>query len=226
MTEKGAFMKEKTVKLLPVALLAAVMLTGCGGPSDIEFADADAAKAALNSAQTIYLQGNYAAIKQKTDILADGKVAAYLKGKTVSVDGEMWFRYDFVTDEPINEDGEDYYTSTTYGYYDADGNCLGYAQMRSIKQEDGDFTRNIYFMDADGNLRPYCIEENGYYAWDDDGNVIATGDWDADFRLSFMDDACHVQIDKVEDAAVQMDFMDIMIMYARLFNEADFWLRD
>ena len=144
-------MKEKIVKLLPVALLAAVMLTGCGKPSDIEFADVDAAKAALNSAQTIYLQGNYAAVKQKTDILADGKVAAYLKGKTVSVDGEMWFRYDFVTDEPINEDGEDYYTSTTYGYYDADGNCLGYAQMRSIKQEDGDITRNIYFMDADGN---------------------------------------------------------------------------
>ena len=187
-------MKEKIVKLLPVALLAAVMLTGCGKPSDIEFADADAAKAALNSAQTIYLQGNYAAVKQKTDILADGKVAAYLKGKTVSVDGEMWFRYDFVTDEPINEDG--------------------------------DFTRNIYFMDADGNLRPYCIEENGYYAWDDDGNVIATGDWDADLRLSFMDDACHVQIDKAEDATVQMDFMDVMIMYARLFNEADFWLRD
>ena len=41
-----------------------------------------------------------------------------------------------------------------------------------------------------------------------------------------MNDACHVQIDKAEDATVQMDFMDVMIMYARLFNEADFWLRD
>ena len=28
------------------------------------------------------------------------------------------------------------------------------------------------------------------------------------------------------DAAVQMDFMDVMIMYARLFDEADFWLRN
>ena len=28
------------------------------------------------------------------------------------------------------------------------------------------------------------------------------------------------------DAAVQMDFMDVMIMYARLLDEADFWLRN
>lgn len=28
------------------------------------------------------------------------------------------------------------------------------------------------------------------------------------------------------DAAGQMDFMDVMIMYARLFDEADFWLRN
>ena len=28
------------------------------------------------------------------------------------------------------------------------------------------------------------------------------------------------------DAAVQMDCMDVMIMYARLFDEADFWLRN
>lgn len=28
------------------------------------------------------------------------------------------------------------------------------------------------------------------------------------------------------DAAGQMDFMDVMIMYARLFGEADFWLRN
>ncbi len=218
-------MKGKTIELVSVALLAVVALTGCRGASDIEFDDADAAKAALNHAQTIYLQGNYAAVKQKTNILADGKVAAYLNGKTVSVDGEMWFRFDYVTDEWINEDGEDYYAGTTYGYYDADGNCLGYAQQRDMEQ-DGEYTYNIYFMDAEGILRPYCIEKNGYYAWDDEGNVIATGDWDADFRITFMNDACHVQIDKAEDAAVQMDFMDVMVMYLRLFDEADFWLRD
>ena len=217
-------MKRKFLVILS-AVLAAGLLTACGGPSDIEFADADAAKAALNQAQTIYLEGNYAAVKQKTDILADGKVAAYLKGKTVSINGETWFSIDYVTDEWINEDGEDYSAATTYGYYDADGNCLGYAQQRGMGQDD-DYSYNFYFLDADGNPKDYCIEENGYYAWDDDGNVIATGDWDSDFKITFMDDACHVQIDKVEGATTQMDFMDVMVMYLRLFNEADFWLGD
>ena len=218
-------MKTKRLTALLLAGAAAVTLSACGGPSDIEFADADAAKAALNNAQTIYLEGNYAAVKQKTDILADGKVAAYLTGKTVSINGETWFSIDFVTDEWINEDGEDYSPGTTYGYYDADGNCLGYAQQRGMGQ-DGDYTYYIYFMDAEGNLRPYFIEENGYYAWDEDGETIATGDWDADFRPAFMDDACHVEIDRYVRADVQIEFMDAMVMYLRLFDEAEFWLGD
>jgi hypothetical protein len=69
--------------------------------------------------------------------------------------------------------------------------------------------------------------ENGYYAWDADGNVIATGDWGSDFfKLSLMNDDCHVQIDMAEDASTQMDFMDKMVMYLGLFDEADFWLGD
>ena len=217
-------MKGKTIKIWLSTALVAAVLSGCGA-SDIEFPDTAAAKEALNRAQTIYLAGNYAAVNQKTDILADGKVAAYLNGKTVSISGETWFRIDYVTDEWINEDGEDYFAGTTYGYYAADGSCLGYAQRRGIKQDD-DYTDNIYFMDAKGSLRPYYIEINGYYAWDSDGNVIATGDWNPDFKITFMGDACHVQIDKAEDAAVQMDFMDVMVMYMRLFDEAEFWLED
>lgn len=219
-------MKKAGLAGLLLAGIAAVLLSGCRGASAIEFPDADAAKAALNQAQTIYIEGNYAAVKQKTDILADGKVAAYLNGKTVTINGETWFRIDYVTDEWINEDGEDYSAGNTYGYYDAEGNCLGYAQRRGVKQQDGEYTDNYYFMDAEGNLKDYCIEKDGYYAWDSDGNVIATGDWDPDFRITFMDDACHVQIDKAEDATVQMDFMDAMVMYLRLFDEAEFWLED
>lgn len=219
-------MKGKIVKILSGIMMAAAAISGCGGASDIEFSDTAAAKEALNQAQSIYLKGNYAAVNQKTDILADGKVAAYLNGDTVSVNGETWFSIDFVTDEWINEDGEDYSPGNTYGYFDAEGNCLGYAQRRGYKLEDGDYTDNYYFMDAEGNLRDYCIHVNGYYAWDSEGNLIAKGDWYPDFRLAFMNDACHVEIDMEEDAAVQMDFMDKMVMYIRLFDEAEFWLRD
>mgnify|MGYP000054842378 CR=1 FL=1 len=216
-------MRNKELTGLLFAGVMAVALSGCSGASDIEFADTDAAKAAMNHARSIYLEGNYDAVNQKTDILADGKVAGYLNRKTVSINGETWFRYDFVTDEWINEDGDDYIAGNTYGYYDADGNCLGYAQLRSMQQDDEYY---YYFMDAEGNLKNYRIEENGYYAWDNDGNVIATGDWHSDFRISFMDDACHVQIDMKDDATTQMDFMDKMVMYILLFDEAEFWLRD
>ena len=216
-------MKGRILKTFLVTILAVTMLSGCKKASDIEFSNTDAAKNALDHAQSIYIEGNYAAVNQKADILADGKVAGYLNGKTVSIDGETWFRYDFVTDEWINEDGEDYIVGNTYGYYDANGKCLGYAQLRSWKQDDGYY---YYFMDAEGNQKDYRMEENGYKAWDNDGNVIATGDWHPDFRLSFMNDACHVQIDMADDATTQMDFMDKMIMYVRLFKEAEFWLRD
>ena len=145
-------MKKAGLAGLLLAGIAAVLLSGCRGASAIEFPDADAAKAALNQAQTIYIEGNYAAVKQKTDILADGKVAAYLNGKTVTINGETWFRIDYVTDEWINEDGEDYSAGNTYGYYDAEGNCLGYAQRRGVKQQDGEYTDNYYFMDAPQNF--------------------------------------------------------------------------
>lgn len=220
---KSEYMNGKILKTFLVTILAVATLSGCKKASDIEFSDADAAKKALDHAQSIYIEGNYDAVNQKADILADGKVAGYLNGKTVSIGGETWFRYDFVTDEWINEDGKDYITGNTYGYYDADGNCLGYAQLRSRTQDDGYY---YYFMDAEGNLKDYRMEENGYKAWDNDGNVIATGDWHPDFRLSFMNDACHVQIDMADDASTQMDFMDKMIMYVRLFKEAEFWLSD
>lgn len=219
-------MTKKTWFVLLLAIISACMLTACGGASDIEYDSIDAAKEALNQAQTIYIEGNYDSVKQKSDILADGNVAAYLKGRTVIIDGETWFSIRFVTDEWINEDGDDYSAGTTYGYYDADGNCLGYAQKRGMG-EDGEYTYNFYFMDAEGNLKPYSIGENGYYAWDADGNVIATGDWGSDFfKISLMNDDCHVQIDMAEDASTQMDFMDKMVMYLRLFDEADFWLGD
>ena len=226
-------MSRKVLAGLLLAGALAIALSGCRSASKIEYSDTDAAKAALDQAQTIYIEGNYETPNQKADILADGKVAGYLKESgifgtqkwTVTVDGETWFSIRFVTDEWINEDGEDYGAGNTYGYYDADGNCLGYAQSRGVKQDD-EYTDHYYFMDADGNLKDYCMEENGYYAWDSKGNVIATGDWDPDFRVSFMGDSCHVQIDTAEDASTQMDFMDKMVMYLRLFREAEFWLGD
>ena len=214
-------MKERTWLASALAILAATMLTACGGEKEAasEFDSKDAAKAALNQAQTIYIEGDNEAVVQKSGILADDKVAAHLDGWTVSINGETWFRIDFVTDEWINEDGEDYSAGNTYGYYDADGKCFGYAQNRGYTLEDGGYTYNYYLMDAEGNLKSYYIDENGREAFDDEGNVIATAEWGADFKLSLSGGDCHIQIDKAEGAAIDMDFTDKMVMYIRLFDE-------
>ena len=211
-------MKKRTVFTLALAGLAAVMLTACGGEAaEMEFDSTDAAKAALNQAQSVYIAGSYEKLWQDSDILADDKVAAHLNGKNVTVDGETWFSIDIVTDEWINEDGEDYSAGNTYGYYDADGNCFGYAQERAYETEG---TYYYYFMDAEGSLRPYCIETNGSCAYDDySGNEIATADWNADFKLSLSVGDCHVQFNKAEAAAIDMDFTDKMVMCRILFDK-------
>ena len=214
-------MKKRTWFTSALAILAATTLTACGGKKESasEFDIKDAAKAALNQAQTIYIEGDNEAVVQKSDILADDKVAAHLDGWTVSINGETWFRIDFVTDEWINEDGEDYSAGNTYGYYDADGKCFGYAQNRGYAVGEDEYTYNYYFMDAEGNLKSYYIDENGREAFDGEGNVIATAEWDADFKLSLSGGDCHIQIDKAEGAAIDMDFTDKMVMYIRLFDE-------
>ncbi len=210
-------MKKKIWFSMALAGFATAMLTACGGgAAEIEYDSVDAAMDALNQAQTIYIAGDYDAVSQSSDILADDKVAAHLDDKTVSIDGETWFSFDFVTDEWINENGEDYITSTTYGYYDADGNCLGYAQKRSYNDDEDYY---YYLTDDEGNLMPYYIEQHGRCAYDEDGNVIATAEWSVDFKLDLTGGDCHVQIDKAEDASIDMDFMDKLMMWNIIFGE-------
>lgn len=136
------------IKWKAALLLGALglLLTGCGSTPQMEYDSAEEAKQALTRAQTIEIYVDLYTPSSKTEILADGKVAAVLKGKTVYVDGEEWFHYDYVTDEPVNEDREGVLPGTTYGYYDKDGNCLGYAQEQITTTSRG---RGCYIMFLD-----------------------------------------------------------------------------
>ncbi len=207
---------------LLMAVVTAAMLSGCDGDSKVTISDVEEAKEALNTASSVYFGGNLEAVNQETDILADGAVAGHMEESgifntrwTVTVGGEIWFYMKIVTHEPINEDTEAYVTAATYGYYDENDNCLGYAQERIVRDE-GDF---IYFMDADENLRDYCMEETGKYVIDMDGNVIARADSGADV----IGNGCHIQIDMEEGCDMQMDFMDKMAMYIQQYDELKFW---
>lgn len=113
-------------------LLVIFLLTGCGRDTpEMEFASVDEAKEALNTASTIEIYTDLYSKRRETKILADGKVAGYVKWNTVYIDDQEWFSVDYTSDVK----GEK--SSTGYGYYDAEGNCLGYAQERYLDMEDG-----------------------------------------------------------------------------------------
>lgn len=217
-------MGNKRLAGLLFAVAAAAVISGCSNTAEDVISDVDEAKEALNAASSVYFEGNLESVNQKTDILADGVVAGHMEESgfintkwTVTVGDETWFYVKIVTDEPINEDTESYVTAATYGYYDENNNCLGYSQLRLMKG-DGE-TSYVYFIDADNNLKDYCMEETGAYVIDMDGNVIATADSGADV----IGNGCHIQIEMEEGCDMQMDFMDKMAMYIQQYDELRFW---
>lgn len=149
------------------------MLGGCGKERvpESEFATADEAKEALTSAETIEIYFDLYGSKRKTKIVADGKVAGYLQKNTVYINEEEWFSIDYVEDEPINDrEG----SGTTYGYYDASGTCLGYAQEQYVDTSYGKDTRLI-FLDVDETPLDYQSSRSGRILYDENDEEIGSG---------------------------------------------------
>lgn len=57
-------------------------------------------------------------------------------------------------------------SGTTYGYYDENDKCLGYAQSQCITTADGDRDYYMVFLDADGNAKEYYSKEDGSVLYD------------------------------------------------------------
>ncbi len=197
-----------------------MVCSGCGA-SKVEYEDSKAAKKAMNNATNIFMESNIEEPNQKTDIKADGMVAGYMEESgifhtkwTISIDGETWFYVKFVTDEPIN-DVEGVISATTYGYYDSNDKCLGYAQQQVL--DNGVYGREYYmlYLDADGNPKDYYSDEDGYYLYDYDGNVIGEGDVES----SWFGNDYDITITMKEDSKVQVDFMDKVVMYIRICDD-------
>lgn len=191
-----------------------VLLTGCGSTPQMEYDSAEEAKQALARAQNIEIYVDLYTPRSKTEILADGKVAAVLKGKTVYVDGEEWFHYDFVTDEPINKDREGVSTATTYGYYDKEGNCLGYAQ-KQCREMPGGYDYYMMFLDTEWNPLPYYSSEDGDTLYNEDGRAVGSGYAGKEGISLFQKLYTNVYrtvLETDEDAGVELDFMYRMAM--------------
>ena len=189
-----------------ILCILAAMLSGCGKSDRESYASAEEAKQAMNQCRTFVVEGDLEDVNQEGDILADGKRAGRLKETgilntkwTVSVDGKTWFWIKFVTDEPINNiDGV--IAGTTYGYYDENNRCLGYAQERLFENENLEREYYLVFMDADGNPKDYLAEEHGK----------------EDLKGYFLKE-CYTEIDT--DPGVSVDAVDKMAMYLQLFSK-------
>lgn len=212
--------RRKLVSAAMILCILAAMLSGCGKSDRESYASAEEAKQAMNQCRTFVVEGDLEDVNQEGDILADGKRAGRLKETgilntkwTVSVDGKTWFWMKFVTDEPINNiDGV--IAGTTYGYYDENNQCLGYAQKRLFENENLEREYYLVFMDADGNLKDYLAEERGEELYDYEGNQIGSGK--AELK-GYIGEKCYFEIDTEPDVSV--DAVDKMAMYLQLFSK-------
>ena len=220
----------KGKKLIILGIVVA-LLSSCTVASDVDYSDVDEAKKAMNTATIIQIKGDLENVNQAGDILADEKVAGFLQESgmldsrwTVSIGEDEWFYLKYVTDEPINNvDGV--VSSTTYGYYDSKDNCLGYAQQQYLEDINDEPTHYWIFMDADGNEKDYYASEDCHILYDVDGNEIGKGSADRDGFWG-IGKKCLVQIEMKEDTDVQVDFMDKLAIYLRLYKELDDSYRD
>ena len=212
--------RRKLVSAAMILCILAAMLSGCGKSDRESYASAEEAKQAMNQCRTFVVEGDLEDVNQEGDILADGKRAGRLKETgilntkwTVSVDGKTWFWIKFVTDEPINNiDGV--IAGTTYGYYDENNQCLGYAQKRLFENENLEREYYLIFMDADGNPKDYLAEEHGEDLYDYEGNQIGSGK--AELK-GYIGEKCYFEIDTEPDVSV--DAVDKMAMYLQLFSK-------
>ena len=200
-------------------LTGCLWLTGCGKAPQMEFNSAEEAIEALNTAENIEIYADLYSKKKKTEIVADGKVAGYLKGNTVYIDGEKWFSIDYVTDEPINEDRTH---GTTYGYYDADGDCIGYAQDRYLDTMDGEKDSFLIFLDTDGEEMGYCSSKGGTILFDWDGSPVGKGYTGVDgigFFRRFYTNIYKTTFYTDPEARLTVDFMDRMAMFKQMQSD-------
>ena len=136
---------------LIAALVLSVLLLGC--EEAVTYATADDAKAALNGQGVITIDGDFSEPNQASDIRVNNGFAGFMRetglinGKwTISANYEEWFYAKYVTDEPVNHQ-EGVNSGSTLGFYDMDGNCLGYAQERVDANWDNAYI--VYFLDPD-----------------------------------------------------------------------------
>lgn len=207
----------KTALFLTLALSLATV--GCG--EDTPKAAESDQRELLNNASTLTVTGDLDDIVLDSDLTADGTVAGRIVERgffntkwTITSDGEPWFYISYPKEKWIyNMEGVN--SGNTYGYYDMDDNCLGYAQEQLLESDTLERDYYIVFLDAEGNIaRDYLATEKGNYLMDFDGNKIGEGK--AELESFFSDDYV---VTVSADEGTEVDLKGKLALCIRLSND-------
>ncbi len=174
------FVSQKKCIISGILILSLIILMAGCGSSDEQFPklEGQEARTAFARSSNIQLTGDIDDVNTFSDVIADVKNVGELKEHgifdhriTYSLDGvdQFYIAYcDYDEEDKVVKD-ERYATSTTYTYYDMDGNRLGYAQDRALFKGDDEWYVMV-FLDTEGNMKNYYIEP-----YDDWGHEWAKG---------------------------------------------------
>ncbi len=203
--------KKKVHIFLFVMVIGILTMAGCRENTAATLSG-DEAKEALSHADKLYFTGDLDDVNNFSDILADGQVAGYVEESGIFdprtyiyLDGEKAFYIKYVTDKPINQ--VDAVTSTTYGYYDMQDQCLGYAQLRLLEDNEYYFV----FLDAEGKRKDYYADEDTKIIYNADKEQIGTVTAEIE---SYFAKLFHIEIDTT-GSDTEVAFMDKMVLYSR-----------
>lgn len=194
-------MKKKAACLMLITALS-LSLAACGA----EKLSGDAAWAALEGANTLYLTGDLDDVNTFSDIAADEKIVGKVQEKglinntmVVTVDDAEQFYYRYAKDDEFWNDA-----GMTYVCCDMDGNVLGYMQKLY-----GKGFSYYAFCDADRNEKGYYLDEELTTFTNGSGEPIGSVEAELD---SFMSHAFHVTI-KTYATQEKVDYIDKLAAY-------------
>ncbi len=225
---------KKSTAVVLSGICVSVLLTGCGGSSDeVPKLGGQEARSAFENSEVIHLTGDIDDVNTFSDVIADGNNVGEVKetgffDNSISylVDGEEQFSVafcDFEEEDKLMET-KDYPWSTTYTYYDADGNRLGYAQDRVLFDGDDDWYV-MTFLDTEGNMKNYYIEpyDTRNHNWAREGAGVYNMDREkvGEIRMEItnsMTKSFSVDME-LGDAAGELSEMDRVVLYWRCVIE-------
>jgi len=224
---------KKGLAALLSGVCLSVWITGCGGSEELPKLSGQEARSAFANSEVIHLTGDIDDVNTFSDVIADGQNVGAVKehgllDNTIafSVDEEDQFSIgfcDFDEEDKVVEN-ENYPWSTTYTYYDMDGNRLGYAQDRALfKGENEGYM--MTFLDAEGKMKNYYIKpyDDLSYNWAEDGAGVYNMDKEkvGEIRIALTNSltkSFSVDMD-LGDAAEELSEMDRVAVYWRCVIE-------